>query len=83
MTGLDIRKFGRGVKGFGYSRVAMGGNNNTWFGTTLVSNWSEMDGPGPVAGMNEEDREAMLAEGNAMLVSSENRILRYRTELSY
>lgn len=72
-----------GVKGFGYSRVRMGGNNNTWYSTTLLPNWSVMDGPGPLASMDAEDREAMIAAGNALLVSSEDRILRYRADLSY
>jgi len=72
-----------GVKGFGYSRVAMGGNNNTWIGTTRLENWSALDGPGPFTDMDADEIEAMLAAGNALLVSSENRILRYRADLSY
>ncbi len=72
-----------GVKGFGYSRVAIGGNNNTWYGTTLLANWSVLDGPGPFADMDDKKVDAMLAAGNALLVNSENRILRYRADLSY
>jgi hypothetical protein len=82
MKGLDIRKAG-GVKGFGYNRVVMGGNTSTWYGYTLLPNWSAMDGPGPLDNMDDGERDAMLATGNALLAVGENHMLRYRADLSY
>ncbi len=66
-----------------WSHVVLGGNNRTWIGATYLDNWAEMDGPGPFADMSEGERDALLGPSADMVVESENRLLRYRADLSY
>lgn len=71
-----------GVKNVAFSRIQMGGNNNTWIGATWVANWAKMDGEGPLDHMGDKQRQAMLDAGNALLVETENRVIRYRADLN-
>jgi hypothetical protein len=74
---------GGGFEGFNYSRMHMGGNNNTWISATLYANWAAMDEPGFFSHMSQEDVSAMLGKSNDMVVNSEIKILSYRADLSY
>ncbi len=66
-----------------FSHVVLGGNNRTWISGTYLDNWAAMDGPGPLAYMSEDEVDSLLEPANAMVVESENRLLRYRADLSY
>jgi len=67
-----------------FSHIAIGGNNRTWINATWLENWAEMDGDGPLAAhMSEDEIAALLGPADEMVVESENRLLRYRADLSY
>ncbi len=66
-----------------WSHVVLGGNNRTWINATYLDNWAAMDGEGPFADMSEEEIDALLSPSGKMVVESENRLLRYRADLSY
>ncbi len=66
-----------------FSHVTLGGNNRTWISATSHENWAELDGPGPLSHMSDAAIDGMLDAGNSLVVESENRILRYRADLSY
>ena len=66
-----------------FSHVAVGGNNRTWISATRLENWAQMDGEGPLSHMSEEEVAAMLGAAGEMVVESDNRLLRYREDLSY
>jgi len=71
-----------GVKNRTQSRMVMGGNNNTWVSATFLADWAEMEGEGPLDHMGDDARNAMLTAGDSLLIESENKILRYRVDLS-
>ncbi len=66
-----------------WSHVVLGGNNRTWISATYLDNWAEMDGAGPFANMSEGEIDALLGPSGDMVVESENRMLRYRADLSF
>ena len=66
-----------------FSHITIGGNNRTWINATFLENWAEMDGEGPLAHMSGGERDALLGPSAEMVVESENRLLRYRADLSY
>ena len=67
-----------------FSHITLGGNNRTWINATFLDNWAEMDGEGPLAAhMSEAEVDALLGPTREMVVESENRLLRYRADLSY
>jgi hypothetical protein len=66
-----------------FSHIVLGGNNRTWISATFLDNWAEMDGPGPFSDMSESQVDALLGPAADMVVASENRLLRYRDDLSY
>ena len=67
-----------------FSHITLGGNNRTWINATFLDNWAEMDGEGPLAAhMSEAEIDALLGPAAEMVVESENRLLRYRADLSY
>jgi hypothetical protein len=66
-----------------FSHVVLGGNNRTWISGTYLDNWAQMDGPGALAHMSEDEIDALLGPADAMVVDSENRLLRYRADMSY
>jgi len=70
-----------GVKAATFQRIQTGGNNHTWISGTAHANWAEMDEPA-LGYMNARDRDALLAAANALTVETENRIVRYRADLS-
>jgi hypothetical protein len=66
-----------------WSHIVIGGNNRTWIGATYLDNWAQMDGAGPLAHMSESEIDALLGPADEMVVASENRLLRYRDDLSF
>ena len=66
-----------------WSHIVLGGNNRTWVGATYLDNWAQMDGEGPFADMSEEEIDALLGPSADMVIASENRLLRYRNDLSF
>ncbi len=72
-----------GASGVSFGHVALGGDTNLWVSASRVANWTEIDGPGPLAAMSEEERAALFAPYGDMVTKSEVRVLRYRTDLSY
>jgi hypothetical protein len=66
-----------------FSHVVLGGNNRTWISGAYLDNWAQMDTPGPFAHMSEAEIDALLGPADEMVVASENRLLRYRADLSY
>ncbi len=70
-------------QGFSYVKMHMGGNPNTWISATRYPNWAAMDDTGIFSHMSGEEISALLRKSNDMVVDSEVKILRYRTELSF
>ena len=66
-----------------WSHVVLGGNNRTWISATYLDKWAQMDGAGPLSHMSQDEIDAMLGVGADMVVASENRLLRYRDDLSF
>lgn len=66
-----------------FSHIAIGGNNRTWISATYLDNWAQMDGGGPLAKMSEGEIDALLGPAADMVVESDNRLLRFRNDLSY
>ncbi len=66
-----------------FSHIVLGGNNRTWISATSLENWAAMDGEGPLSHMSDNAIDGMLGAANHMVVESENRLLRYRADLSY
>jgi len=71
-----------GVRNRTQSRMVMGGNNNTWVSATFHDSWTDRASDGPLQHMGADARNAMLKAGDSMLVESENKILRFRADLS-
>ena len=65
------------------SKVVMGGNVGTWVIASAVENWAEIDEPGPLANLSDEENQALFAGWGDMVTSSEVRVLRFREDLSY
>jgi hypothetical protein len=72
-----------GATGLTVSRVYQGGDRNTWIFARLVDNWAQLDSPGALAHMSEEERIALLAGFGDMIWGQERRMLRYREDLSF
>jgi hypothetical protein len=73
-----------GATGRGFSKVVYGGNTDRHISTSLIDNWAQLDGPGPIGEMSDEDRNAMFAaldEGTVW--ESDVRIMRFRGDLSH
>lgn len=66
-----------------WSHIVVGGNNRTWIGATYLDNWAQMDGAGPLAHMSENEIDALLGPADDMVVATENRLLRFRADLSF
>jgi len=93
-TGLAYRNWQRdhlvpalkagGATGRGFSKVAYGGNVDRYISTSLIDDWADLDGPGPLAGMSDEDRNAMFAAlGEGTVWETDIRVLRFREDLSH
>ena len=72
-----------GASGITFSHVALGGDTNLWVSTGRVASWAEIDAPGPLAAMSEEELDALFAPYGDMVTSSEVRVLRFVAALSY
>lgn len=71
-----------GAKGVTFSHVAYGGNTNLWVSASRIDKWADLDDPGPLSGMSDEDRAALFANFGDMVWESDVRILRFRADLS-
>ena len=72
-----------GAKGITFSHSSIGGPTNTWVSASRIENWAELDGEGPLAYMGQEAVADLLGEAAAMQTGGENRLLRFRADLSY
>lgn len=72
-----------GVKGCSVFRVAQGGDTNQWTLARFVDSWAELDEPGPLGGMDDEERSEFLKLPHSVNRGSENLMLRYRPSLSF
>ena len=72
-----------GATGVTISKVTMGGNVGTWVIASAAETWAEIDGPGPLANLSDEENRALFAELGDIVTSSEVRVLRFREDLSY
>lgn len=72
-----------GAKGVNFSRVAFGGDTNRWVSSSGIPNLAALNGPGPLASLSDEEREALFAGLGDMVWGSEVRVLRYRADLSH
>ncbi len=72
-----------GATGRGFSKVVYGGNTDRYISTSLIDNWAALDGPGPLASMSDEDRNAMFAASGAAVWETDIRVLRFRGDLSH
>ena len=72
-----------GVTGLNYSHVAYGGDTGMWVSASALENWARLDGPGPLAGLSDEENRALFASFGDMVAGTEIRLLRYREDLSY
>jgi len=72
-----------GAKGVNFNRVAFGGDTNRWVSGSSIPNFAALNGPGPLASLSDEEREALFADFGDMVWGSEVRILRYRADLSH
>lgn len=72
-----------GAKGVNFNRVAIGGNTNRWVSGSRIPDLAALNGPGPLASLSDEEREAMFANFSDMVWGSELRVLRYRADMSH
>jgi len=72
-----------GAKGVNFSRVAFGGDTNRWVSGARIPNFAALNGPGPLASLSDEEREALFADLGDIVWGSEVRVLRYRADLSH
>jgi len=71
-----------GAKGVTFSHVAFGGSTDRWVVSTRIDSWADLDTPGPLASLSDEDRAALFAEFGDMVWGNEVRMLRFRADLS-
>lgn len=72
-----------GAKGVNFSHVAFGGSTDRYISASRIDNWADLDSPGPLSKMSDEDRAALFADFGDMVWGNEVRILRYRADLSH
>jgi hypothetical protein len=72
-----------GATGVSFYRIRSGGDSNTWFGVTRHASWAELDGPGPLSGLSERQRNSMFGDAEELQTGGENLVLRYRADMSY
>lgn len=71
-----------GAKGINFNRMGFGGDNNVWVSSSVIENFAQLDGPGPLNYLSDEENAALFADFNEMVESSELRILRHRADMS-
>jgi len=71
-----------GAKGVRFSHVAFGGNTDQWVSASRIDNWADLDSPGPLASVSDEERAALFEDWGEMVWGSDVRILRFRADLS-
>lgn len=72
-----------GVTGFLINRVVLGGSSETWFSFQSIDSMASTEVNVLAESMGERQAAQMLARGAAMLVHTEDLIMRYRPDLSY
>ena len=63
--------------------MTFGGDTNRWVSGARIPNFAALNGPGPLASLSDEEREALFADLGDMVWGSEVRVLRYRADLSH
>lgn len=71
-----------GAKGVTFSHVAFGGRTDVWVSASRIDNWADLDSPGPLAGLSDEERAELFADWGETVWGSDVRILRFRGDLS-
>jgi hypothetical protein len=71
-----------GAEGVTFSHVAFGGNTDDWISASRIDNWAELDTPGPLADLSDEERGALFADWGETVWGSDVRIMRFRADLS-
>lgn len=72
-----------GANGSERGRLLHGGSPNTWYTGYHFSSWAELDEPGPMSKLSEEEREELWEGADFTTVHVENVILRHRADMSY
>ena len=72
-----------GVTGFLSNRVVLGGSSQTWVSFASIDNIASTENNVLAESMGERQAEQMLARGAAMLVHTEDLIMRLRPDLGY
>ena len=72
-----------GVTGVLINRVILGGSNQTWMSFSSIENLASTQNNDLAESMGERQAAQMIARGDAMLVHTEDLIMRYRSDLSY
>jgi hypothetical protein len=72
-----------GVDGFLSNRVVLGGSSETWYSFQSIESMASTEENVLSKSMGQRQAEQMLARGAAMLVYTEDLIMRYRQDLSY
>jgi len=72
-----------GVTGFLINRVVLGGSSGTWISFQSIDSIASTEGNVLAESMGETQAAQMLARGAAMLVHTEDLIMRYRPDLGY
>jgi antibiotic biosynthesis monooxygenase (ABM) superfamily enzyme len=71
-----------GAEGVWFSHVAFGGSTDRWTIASRIDNWAELDEPGPLSHLSDEERAALFEGWGEMVWGSDVRIMRFRPDLS-
>ena len=72
-----------GVTGFLTNRVILGDSNQTWMSFANIDSYASTENNVLAESMGEQQAAQMIGRGAAMLVHTEDLIMRYRPDLSY
>ena len=72
-----------GAEGIFYSHGAFGGDVDTWAIAATIDNWTQLTEPGPLAGLSDEESEALFGSWGDMVWGHAVHVLRYRSEISF
>ena len=72
-----------GMTLFFVAQTVFGGPSSDYAIFTTLASWAVLDGPGPLMSMGEEAYQRYRRKRNALMVSREENVYRFRPELSY
>ncbi len=72
-----------GITGVITGRVVLGGSNQTWISASDVESWDSMFNNALGESMGQRQVQQMIAQGNAMLVHTEDLVMAYRPDLGF